>query len=99
MKNIKSYIVIPVIVFSACTYSNLEKLHPKTGIGSAGSACDTTITISYVNDIVPIMNSSCGAQNTGCHTSSSPNGNVVLDVYIGVSYCGTAQVGKTTQML
>lgn len=77
-----------VLVLAACTYNKWEEIKPKNAAST--SACDTSATVSYAADIVPIMNASCGAQDNNCHSSGSVvGGNVVLDVQIGVAYCAT----------
>ena len=74
--------IISVLVISfflsSCYYDNLEELHPNI----TTTVCDTTGTISYSNDIVPIMNNNCGTGNS-CHNSSSTSG-ITLDNYADV---------------
>ncbi len=57
---------------TACTNDNLEELHP---------ACDTTQVGSFANVILPIMNSSCGTNNSGCHNNNSADGGYGLANY------------------
>jgi cytochrome c5 len=47
-----------------------------------------TANMSYVNDIRPIMTSSC----TGCHSGSAPQGGIDLSTYAGLA--SMAQNGK-----
>lgn len=58
--------------FTACTNDNLEELHP---------SCDTTGVVSFANVVLPIMNSSCGTDNTGCHVNNSADGGYGLSNY------------------
>ena len=64
---------------TGCYYDNNEELHPELLIG--GSGCDTTVTIRYSTDILPILNNSCGANNS-CHNATTTNG-VVLGTFAG----------------
>jgi hypothetical protein len=71
-----------LIVAVACTKQKGELAKPK----SLGSTCDTNMTISYANDIVPILNRSCGAKDNSCHTSSAASGQVILDLQVAVNF-------------
>jgi len=76
-------------MFSSCYYDNLEELHPDFFSGN----CDTSGTISYANDIVPILNSNCGT-NTSCHSSPGSAAEPALDNYVSV-YNNSATVIKS----
>ena len=59
------------LFFSGCYYDKANLLYPVT-------ACDTTKTISYTNDIVPLFESqSCYS----CHKGSSPSGGISMGSY------------------
>jgi hypothetical protein len=60
----------------ACTKSKEEDLAPSI------ATCDTNKTISYKNDVQPILNSNCGAQG-GCHSNGSASGGVKLESWQG----------------
>ena len=52
----------------SCYYDNNEELHPELLLATN---CDTSgITISYANDIVPILKGSCGTTNS-CHQNGT----------------------------
>ena len=63
-------------VLSGCYYDNKEELHPELLLNGN---CDTTVVIKYSTDIQPILNNSCGANNS-CHGSSSTSG-IPLNAY------------------
>lgn len=67
-------------LFSACYYDNVQELNPTAGLFQK---CDTTGTISYSNDIVPILNTNCGTTNS-CHGVSNTSG-YNLSGYDGLS--------------
>ena len=64
--------LILVSFLSSCYYDVEENLY-------GSSVCDTT-DISYVQDIAPILNTSCN----GCHASAINIANVSLDQYAAV---------------
>ena len=63
---------------AGCYYDNYQELNPGIGLDTN---CDTTVTMSYANDIQPILDQSCGAQGNGCHSSSVASGNVKLNTW------------------
>ena len=67
-------------LFSACYYDNVQELNPTAGLFQK---CDTTGTISYSNDIVPILNTNCGTTNS-CHSTSNTSG-FILSTYNGLA--------------
>lgn len=69
---------IVTLVFFGCTYRNLEDLK-KEEVPPVN--CDTSASFTFTADIAPILNSSCGAQSSVCHSSSAASGGVVLDNY------------------
>ena len=66
-----------IILCGGCYYDNFNELHPS--IVSTG--CDTAKIISFSSDIVPILNNSCGTNNS-CHGSSNTS-SVDLSTYSG----------------
>ena len=66
--------------FSSCYYDNLDELHPNSGL----EPCDTTGTISYLIDIVPIINTYCGPTNSSCHSANHSTSSIPLDTYQSV---------------
>ncbi len=61
---------------AGCYYDNNQELHPELLLNSG---CDTTVTIRLSTDIMPILNGSCGANNS-CHNTSTTSG-IVLGNY------------------
>ena len=59
---------ILLVALSGCYYDNYEELHPSL----AATNCDTTKIMSYANDVVPILNASCGINNS-CHGPGTSN--------------------------
>lgn len=45
-----------------CKSDNLEGLHP---------VCDTTGTVSFLNDIKPILIANCGSSDNDCHNTDA----------------------------
>lgn len=79
------FLIAVVFYFSFCT-NDIGKLQDSLTQNYQAAQCDTTTTvISYSTDIVPIMNTSCGAANTSCH-SSGASSLVYLDFWGGVNY-------------
>ncbi len=60
------FLVCVLPLFNACDYDNVEDLY---GV----SSCDTE-SVSFTNDIVPIIESHC----VSCHSGSSPSGSLDL---------------------
>lgn len=48
------------------------------------SSCDSVKTISFKNDVQPILNNNCGAQ-AGCHSNGSASGGLKLESWQGVN--------------
>lgn len=68
-----------LLLFSiGCYYDNLEELHPSI------APCDTTGTVSFANDIQPIMLHSCGSQDLACHQTGGPPSGYGLGTYVDV---------------
>ena len=55
-----------------CSYDNLAELE-----------CDPNTTVSFANDIVPIMSGSCSSADAACHGPGNFN-NALLNDYNGV---------------
>ena len=70
-------VILFIIVLTSCYYDKEAELYP--GNGAFGS-CDTLSTMSYANNIAPIMSSYCNS----CHYSGNPTG-WVLDTWAGVN--------------
>ena len=69
----KALIILAVAgYFSACTNDNLEELHPP---------CDTTVVVSFANDLLPIFAGNCSNTDGACHADASAEGNVGLANY------------------
>ncbi len=61
--------ILPLLLFFSCSKKKKEDAKPTE------TNCDTTGTISYSKQIVPIINASCGNNAGSCHNSSSSFGN------------------------
>ena len=77
MKNILSAFFV-IVLLNGCYYDNLEDLHPTP------VPCDTTGTISFANDILPIMTNSCGNQDLACHKTEASSSTYGLGNYTDV---------------
>lgn len=72
MKRTLTFIFLGAATLYGCYYDHAEEL-------AGPEPCqDTTATISFANDIQPIMNGSCGGQNTACHGQGNLTG---VDLY------------------
>lgn len=58
------FILTSITVVSSCYYDNFEEINP-----GAGLTCDTSISVSFATNILPIMQSNCGTNNGACHNS------------------------------
>ena len=74
----KKYFLAIFIIsgLSACYYDNLEELHPQI------APCTVPDTVSYTNDIAPIMTNSCGATDMGCHNTSGATSGYGLNSHL-----------------
>lgn len=77
MKNLLLFVLL-LTILSGCYYDNNDELHP------AQPPCDTTATVSFSNNILPIMQHSCGSQNHSCHQGENSSSGYGLDNYIDV---------------
>lgn len=74
-------LVVAGLFFSGgCYYDNVQELHPELLLNND---CDTTSTMSFQTHIKPILNNSCGANNS-CHNTLGASGGVILDNYADV---------------
>jgi hypothetical protein len=65
------YLYSVLLLFSSCYYDKADLLYPSS------TACNTSGTVSYLTDVVPIFQQKCNS----CHTASSPGGGVVMGNY------------------
>ena len=64
------FLFVGLMGLNACYYDSEEELYPSSG------DCDLS-NVTYSGTIVPILNDNCYS----CHSSSFPQGSVVLDNY------------------
>jgi hypothetical protein len=79
MKKLITLFSLLLSVSFGCYYDNFEELHPTI------TACDTTGTITYTNEIAAILSSNCGTGDIACHKDGNPD-DIVLDNYLDVSF-------------
>ena len=67
MKNIFYiiFLLTTITLISSCYYDNFEELNP-----GAGLTCDTSRSVTFTADILPIMQSNCGTNNSACHNAN-----------------------------
>ena len=65
------------IGLTGCYYDTEEELYPDSG----STICDT-VSVSYANDIVPIVSSKCS--NPSCHAGVNAAAGIPLETYAGV---------------
>ena len=82
MKKAAAFIILVIALIASCRHDKGELIRPKP----LGPVCDTSMVISYAQDIVPILNTSCGALDNNCHTSSTASGQVILDLHVAVNF-------------
>ncbi len=63
------FLLIGVVIFSACYYDSEEKLYPTTDC--------VTANMSYQTNIVPILQRNCYV----CHSAAVNTGNITLEGY------------------
>lgn len=73
-----SLIGIFLLLF-ACKNDNFEEIHPPFH-------CDTTGTISFATDILPIMIKTCGSSDMACHNTDQADGGYGLGTYDDVIF-------------
>ena len=67
-----------IIFLEGCYYDNFNELHPDV----TSAPCDTAKVMSFAADIVPVLNNSCGTNNS-CHSSVNTS-HLNLSTYTGV---------------
>jgi hypothetical protein len=68
---IPAFCLLALLGFQSCYYDKADLLYP------GAAKCDTTGTISYSKQIVPLLQQQC----LPCHTVSSPDGGIILGTY------------------
>jgi len=68
----------------SCYNDNLSELTPASGVpgGMGAGSCDTAGTMSYASNIVPVLQTNCGINNS-CHGTNNTSG-YNLSTYTGV---------------
>ena len=72
----KIFIPAIVVLLNGCYYDNLDEIHPDFNV-----QCDTTGTMSFASDIVPILSSGCGSTDNSCHHTDNSDSDIGLDTY------------------
>jgi hypothetical protein len=62
-----------ILLFNACYYDKGDLLYP-----SKSGNCDTTIVVSYINKVVPILTTQCYS----CHLGASAGGGIVMGTHV-----------------
>jgi hypothetical protein len=80
------YLIIFSICFYSCTWSKVKNISPD---------CGATVpdTISFSNNVLPLFARNCSI--TGCHSGTSPSGNLNLeaaDAYSKLSKMGSGYI-------
>ncbi len=71
-KNISILLIfIAAVSFSSCYYDKGDVLYP----GAAN--CDTTTAVSYVKNVVPLLQQQCYS----CHSGGTPSGGITMGTY------------------
>lgn len=73
-----SIIAFAISSFASCYYDNFEELNPGVGL-----TCDTSKSVTFAGDILPIMTSNCGTNNAACHKAGA-SGFYRLDNIAGI---------------
>jgi uncharacterized membrane protein len=71
------FILSVCIGLTGCYYDTEEELYPDSG----SIICDT-VSVSYANDIVPIIGSKCSY--SGCHSGVNAAAGIPLETYAGI---------------
>jgi hypothetical protein len=87
--NSKTSLLIIASAIALCMFNASCTKNKTEDLVSKASTCDTLKTISYKNDVQPILNNNCGAQ-AGCHSNGSASGGVKLE-----SWQGTNEVSQS----
>ena len=75
--------MVTVTAITGCYYDKEETLYPE-------SATCVTENMSFTGDVWPVINASC----TGCHSGSSPSGNISLENYSDVAAAAAIEAGN-----
>lgn len=69
MKRLKNivYFTITTVILCSCYAENEEELFPEVTV--AKNASDSSLVVSFLNDIQPIINQNCAF--SGCHASTN----------------------------
>ncbi|MFN8165607.1 MAG: hypothetical protein U0X76_05410 [Bacteroidia bacterium] len=81
MKKIIAGIFVLAAAIYSCTDDNLVDLKPKDVVVDV---CDTN-SVSFSNDILPLMVAKCGTADHGCHQGSSSSSGYGLESYVEVT--------------
>jgi hypothetical protein len=68
--------IVSVSLIESCYYDKADLLYPDGKV-----VCDTATSAKFSTDVLSVMNSSC---NSGCHSTASAAGGIILDTYNGV---------------
>jgi hypothetical protein len=79
----KLLIIFSLATLAGCYYDNEEELYPYEVV------CDTS-NVTYSGTVYPIINENC----SGCHTGSTPQGNVLLADYQSISAQAAIPAGQ-----
>ena len=71
--------VVAIALFAGCTYDVGEDIHGAVG------PCEGDECVSYVADIVPLMEAHC----TGCHSGNAPSSDLDLTTHANVAQAAT----------
>ncbi len=74
------FFIAATAILSGCYYDNVDELYPVI------TKCDTTGTVSFANDISPIMLHSCGSSDLACHNGASSQSGYGLGNYDDVKF-------------
>jgi hypothetical protein len=82
------FFIFPImLLMHSCYYDNASELFPQA------SLCDTSGAVTFTNDIQPLVNGYCGAQNS-CHNNASSNNN-----YVGLSDYNSMSLVDSTALI
>jgi hypothetical protein len=83
---------------NSCYYDNFKELNPDVSLANT-SNCDTATSVSYANQIVPILNSAClGCHNGGAGHDMTSHSGVRADALSGKLYGSVVQNGTALDM-
>ncbi|HTK19459.1 MAG TPA: hypothetical protein VL442_08100 [Mucilaginibacter sp.] len=86
MKKLIIFAILPIMIsmIAACYNDNLSELTPASGVpgGKGAATCDTSGVMSYSGNVVPVLQTNCGLNNS-CHSANNSSG-YNLSTYAGV---------------